>query len=80
MTKEKFMAAYREHIAKSYGWAASTEALDGLMASVKITLFTERITWVWDSEGSKAAWKAIGCKGRMTLKALRALPASEVQS
>lgn len=75
MTKANFMTAYREYIAKSYGWASDTERLDGLMASVKITLFTERITWVWDGDGSKAAWKAIGCKGRMTLKALRALPA-----
>jgi hypothetical protein len=74
-TKANFMQAYRQHVADRYGWAADVGRLDGLLASVRVTLFTERTTWVWDGEGSKAAWRAIGGKGKMTLKALRALPA-----
>jgi len=37
-------------------------------------LTTERTTWIWDGPASKFAWKAIGCKGKITLKGLRALP------
>lgn len=74
MTKESFMTAYRNYVAGTYGWASDEGRLDGLMASVRITLFTARTTWIWDGEGSKAAWRAIGARGKLTLKGLRALP------
>ena len=75
MTKAKFIAAYRERIVATYAWATNTGQLNDLMASVDVTLRSDRTTWVWDGPMSKAVWKALGGKGKMTLKALRALPA-----
>ncbi len=75
MTKAKFIAAYIDYVSKNYEWAADPAKLDGFIAVVKQTLFTERTTWVWDGAISKAVWKAIGGKGKLTLKGLRALPA-----
>ena len=66
--KAAFIEAYRAFCLEKYG-----ACNDGLMAAVKITLTTERIAWIWDGPGSKYAWKAIGCKGKLTLKGLRAL-------
>lgn len=73
MTKEKFYSAYRKYVCDNYKWSVDSAKLDGLMASVQTTMTSERTPWVWDGPGSKAAWKAIGCKGKMTLKALRAM-------
>jgi len=75
MTKGQFIKAYRAHVVASYPWAADEAKLDRFMASVTVTLSTERATWAWSSKGTKEVWKAIGCKGPVTLKGLRALPA-----
>ena len=75
MTKQKFLEAYRNYCVATYAWAADVPKLASFMTSVEQTLTTERTSWVWDGTGSKAAWKAMGAKGPMTLKALRALPA-----
>ena len=79
MTREKFIAAYRAFAVANYAWTADAAKLDSFLSdSVEPTLSTERTLWIWDGPGSKAAWKAIGGKGKMTLKALRALPEKEI--
>lgn len=79
MTKEKFLAAYREFVTANYAWTIDTAKLDRFMESVKATLTTDRIPWAWNSSSTKTVWKALGGKGPMTLKGLRALPAEKDQ-
>ena len=74
MTKATFLAAYREFVVANYPWTADAEKLSRFMASVEATVTTDRAPWAWKSDGAKAVWKAIGCKGPLTLKALRSLP------
>ena len=72
MTKQAFLAAYRDAIA-AYPWAADAAKLDKFMASVAATLEGPRATWNHAGDAVTAAWRAIGGKGKPTLKALRAL-------
>ena len=75
-TRTAFLAAYRTTLLDTYGWAADTAKLDKFMASVATTVNTPSTTAnLTDSPAAQAAFKAIGCKGRLTYKALRALPA-----
>jgi hypothetical protein len=75
-TKDDFLTAYRAGVVARYGsvWAHG-ERLEKFMASVHTTLFTDANTWNKDSEVARAVWKSIGCKGPMTYKALKGLPA-----
>ncbi len=74
VTRAAFLAAYREALAV-YPWAADAARLARFLASCDATLSTDRATWNHDGDAVVAAWRAIGGKGRPTLKALRALPA-----
>ena len=74
MTYAKFIAAYRAYAVAHYAWTADTAKLEEFMAAVTETLAAGKCTWAWDGPGTKEVWKAIGCKGRPTLKGLRALP------
>jgi hypothetical protein len=76
MTREAFLQAYRSALLDRYDWAHDAPNLDRFMASCEEVLAGNRDTRGWDyqHDACKAAWKAIGGKGRVTLKALRALP------
>ena len=74
MTKSKFLERYREELRLAYPWAQDEVKLDKFMKSVEITIRTTATTAnLTDSPDVKAVWKAIGCKGKPTYKALRAL-------
>jgi hypothetical protein len=75
MTKQEFLAAYREHVVACHAWADNAAKLAHFMKAVETTLYTERTAWAWDGTGTKIVWKDLGGKGRPTLKALRGLPA-----
>ena len=79
-TREGFLAAYRAELVKLHPWAQRDGGmLDRLMQAVRETITTKRTLWVWDAPSSKAAWKAIGGAGKLTLTALRALPVEPAQ-
>ena len=74
MTRAAFLAAYRRGLVAWAPWAQDTGKLDRFMESVAETISTTRKTWIHDGPTTINAWRAIGGKGRPTLKALRALP------
>ncbi len=74
MTREKFVSTYRDFLVATYPWARDLARLEKFMASVEVTLATSANTWNIDSECVRAAWRAIGGKGRPTYRALKALP------
>ena len=78
-TRQQFLTAYRAEIVRSCGpWAQDADDLNRFMVAVEKTLTMD--AWErkgpWDHTGSltKKTYRAIGGKGLMTLKALRALP------
>lgn len=73
MTKTAFMAAYRKLLVEEYDWARDEILLDRFMDGVTRTLTTNYASWAHDSPMVTRAWRAIGGKGKATLKALRAL-------
>lgn len=73
-TKSDFLAAYERELFLRYEWTKDEPKMLRFMASVKATL-TGANTWAHDGEAVVLAWRAIGGKGKPTLKALRALPA-----
>lgn len=73
MTKADFLREYRAAIIAAYPWAQDAAKLERFMQSVSATI-NGAATWNHDGEAVRAAWRAIGGKGRPTLKALRALP------
>jgi hypothetical protein len=74
VTKKEFIAAYREYVSGNYPWAVNETKLDRFMRSVTETLTTDNTPWAWDGPSSKAVWKRLGGKGKLTLKGLRELP------
>lgn len=72
MTQAAFIAAYQSELTARYPWAADPEKLARFLGSVAGTL-NGGATWNHDEEAVTAAWRAIGGKGKPTLKALRAL-------
>lgn len=72
-TKEAFLTAYRAAVIEHYPWAADALRLNRFMDSVRTTLYTPANTWNKDSDVATAVWRAIGCKGPMTYKALKGL-------
>lgn len=72
-TRNAFLAAYRAKVA-TFGWARDTVRLNHFMLTVEQCLAGGAILWEWDSPFALAAFREIGCKGKFTLKALRALP------
>lgn len=74
MTKQAFIEAYTALMVAQYEWARDPARLERALEAVRNTLYSRR-GQQWDQNGKSTAvaWKAIGCKGRPTLKALRAL-------
>lgn len=73
MTREEFLAAYRAALVDAYMWASDDAHLSRFMDSVQRTL-NGASAWNHDGDAVVTAWRAIGGKGKPTLKALRALP------
>lgn len=73
-TKAQFLAAYRKRLEHSTAWGEDTAMMDRFMLSVQKSITTEATTWACSGEHLKAVWKELGCKGKPTYKALRALP------
>lgn len=73
MSKEKFIELYKIELLKMYDWAKDEKKLERFLANVKITISTNTAPWNHTGEAVNAAWKAMGGKGKPTLKALRAL-------
>jgi bifunctional pyridoxal-dependent enzyme with beta-cystathionase and maltose regulon repressor activities len=74
MTQTAFISAYMKEIKARYSWAQDAAKFVRFMESVVMTLKTDKATWTPEGEAVKAAWGAIGAKGKPTLKAIRALP------
>lgn len=73
MNKQSFLTQYEATLKATHPWATDAEKLARFMDSVRETITTQKSTWNHDGEAVTAAWKAIGGKGKPTLKALRAL-------
>lgn len=73
MTKNDFLRAYEAEVLKAYAWATDTDRRHKFMLSVRATLRGPATTWSFDGPATREAWRAIGGKGKPTLKALRAL-------
>lgn len=76
-SREGFIAAYEGLLRQEpgYTWTQDAARMARFMASVRSTLETPANTWNIDSPLVVKAWRAIGCKGKPTYKALKALPA-----
>ena len=70
-TKQQFCEAYESELAR-YPWAADPDKRFRFMVGV-ITTLDGGDTWSPTGEAVAAAWRAIGGKGKPTLKALRSL-------
>jgi hypothetical protein len=78
-TKAAFLTAYRQILSQQTDPRPWTEhELDRFMDSVQTTVTTERSVVNLLGEKAKAAWRAIGCKGPLTYKAVRALPEGDI--
>ena len=74
MSKNDFLAAYRNELIARYTWASDSARLDRFMESVRITIMTAATTWNHEGDAEVAAWLTVpGKKGKPTLKGLRAL-------
>lgn len=79
MTKTRYLEVYRQLLLENASWAKNVDGtehdqLKKFMKSVENSIRTDFTTWACDSRYAKKAWKDIGQTGRMSLKALRALP------
>ncbi|NBW23492.1 MAG: hypothetical protein EBR82_87680, partial [Caulobacteraceae bacterium] len=72
MTKQKFITIYREKVL-ALAPAIDSEILERFMQSVSDTIENKANNWKFNGPSSVAAWREIGGKGKLTLKALRAL-------
>lgn len=75
MNRQSFMSTYRNELIARYPWAQDEAKLEKFMNSCATTISTLSATWNHDGDAVIAAWRAIGGKGKPTLKGLRALPA-----
>jgi len=71
--KNQFLTAYRAELLARYSWASDTAKFARFMASATDTIESRATSWNHDGEAVAAAWRAIGNKGKPTLKALRAM-------
>ena len=71
--RAEFLRRYEEELKARFAWAQDMDELSRFMASVEVTVSGEGTTWVHYGDAATAAWKAMGNKGKPTLKALRAL-------
>ena len=74
-TRTAFLEAYEWTLRELYGWAREPEKLARFMESVRTTVNTDKtVANLLNSDGAQAAYRSIGCKGKLTYRALRALP------
>jgi hypothetical protein len=75
-TQSFFLIEYRRQILLDYGddWAKDINKLNRFMTVCKETIEGKINRWNQDSDCAKRAYRIIGCKGKTTLKGLRALP------
>lgn len=74
-TKEKYLQALECSLRDTYPWAQDKDKLGSFMKHVRLTITTGQNLVILDrgAPSSVAAWRAIGMKGRPTLKGLRGL-------
>lgn len=77
LTKDAFIAAYREEIMKEFAWAADPDKLARFMTSVSNTICLGGSRWHHDSTVARRVYKRLGGT-KYSLKALRALPDKEI--
>jgi hypothetical protein len=73
-TKRAFLEHYRAELVRRFAWAQEATKLNRFMDGVEITINGGAKLWVHEGDAVTAAWRAIGEKGKPTLKALVALP------
>ena len=73
-TRNAYLIAYRSELLARYAWTANADKLNAFLDKARAGLEGEG-TWSHTGDASTAAWRAIGGKGKPSLKALRALPA-----
>jgi hypothetical protein len=75
MTKTELLSLYREALAENAYWAvADPSRLEKFLNSFWETITTNKTTWSNQSPTLYAIWKKHKIPGKMTYKALRALP------
>ena len=79
MTRTHFLHAYAAELRTRYAWARDDDSkLTRFLASVEATVAAlpsnTACGWQFDGPATRAAWRAIGCTDKLTLKRLRALP------
>lgn len=74
MSQASFLATYREILYARYAWAQNDSKLALFMISVQRTIEGPEKTWNHDGDAVAATWRIMGGKGKLTIKALRALP------
>jgi len=74
VTKQAYIDALRSELVARYTWARDPDKLDRFMSSVRVTVAGGIPAWNKDGDAATAAWRAIGGKGKLTYKALHALP------
>jgi len=74
MTKNQLLSLYREALKESHSWANQPLALEKFLNSFWETITTDRITWSNASPTLLQIWRKHKMPGKITYKALRALP------
>jgi hypothetical protein len=76
MTRAAFLQHYEALLESKYPWAVSPEKRASFMAKIIDTLDREKPGGPWNPDGPTTvdAWRAIGGRGKPSMKALRALP------
>jgi hypothetical protein len=74
VTKEAFKRELRASLLATYAWAQDGAKLDRFMVVVDETINTNKNKFSLDSPMCVQTWRVIGMKGKLTYKALRALP------
>lgn len=75
MTRTAFLNAYRSMMIANHEWALDTKRLDSFMEMVALTINTRKNhVSLTTAPLAQRAFNSIGCEGRLTFKAIRALP------
>lgn len=73
VTKTEFLKAYRATLLRDHHWAQDSAKLDRFMQGVKDTIDGKEQAWNI-GDAALVAYRSIGGTGKLTYKALRALP------
>jgi len=74
VTKTSFLMAYKSALIREHEWARDPAHLNNYLNIVAAYVRHNMNSWIWDTPTTRAAWRAIGCKGRITFKGICALP------